>query len=107
MTPFGDLKLSGLSTMTENIQPLPSIVGVAAYVEDDEDHGRTLKKPPLRKWLILNGMNAGRWTMFFGAPCIADLPDCVQLLQSHIERIPELKVVRYEIHPQEPQCQQN
>lgn len=86
------LKLSGLGTASDSDSELPSIVGLAAY--------RLAAKPkfgsPVREWLILNGMMAGRFTSFFGAPCIADSHDCVGILEARLES-EDLTVVRVRV----------
>lgn len=91
------LKLSGSPTMTDSSEPLPTIVGLAAYREVSIQTGR----PPVRNWLILNGMNTGHFTSFFGAPCIADYLDCFGTLQALMEQYPDLVVIKYEISPKQ------
>lgn len=63
------------------------------------------KKTPLRNgkwlgdylWLICNGMNAGRWTLFFGSPCIADIPDCKDIVRFNKEKFPESEIIEVKI----------
>lgn len=85
------LKLSGLGTAGDSDSELPSIVGLAAYRLATSRLGS-----PVREWLILNGMMAGRFTSFFGAPCVADSHDCVGILESRLES-ENLTVVRVRI----------
>lgn len=86
---FDGLKLSGLGAATVSGSELPCIVGLAAYRESVGSK----TKPSVREWLVLNGMNAGRFTSFFGAPCVADTFDCLSILEARLES-EELVVVR-------------
>lgn len=87
-----DLKLSGFKTVTDIDSEFPSIIGLAAFKESS---GRQPFRP-VREWLILNGMNAGRFTSFFGAPCIADTHDCIGILEAKLSE-GHLKIMRVRI----------
>ena len=89
---FDDLKLCGLGTASDADSELPNIIGLAAYRLAVESKFGS----PVREWLILNGMMAGRFTSFFGAPCIADSHDCVGILEARLES-EDLTVVRVRV----------
>lgn len=68
-------------------------VGSVLFQYDDE------RFPSLKSWLICNGMQAGRWTGCFGANCIADTQDCLNILKGIKEhlKLPDENIVEYSI----------
>jgi len=55
----------------------------------------------LFQWLTCNGMNAGRWTLYFGPPCLADSSDCRSIVAFNKELNPESEIVNFEIKLEE------
>lgn len=78
------MKATRQNTMTEDGNPLPVIVGYCAY-KLAEMKNSIRKELKIRHWLILNGMNAGRYTIDFGPHCIADNHDCINILKANQE----------------------
>lgn len=66
-------KLSGMESVTEDGGSFPEIQSFAIY--QIADNG-------IRDWAVLNGMNAGRKTCFFGAPNIADNHDSIKIAEA-------------------------
>lgn len=63
---------------TDESEEFPEIEGYAVYKLEVWKEG----KPRVRTWAILNGMNSGRWTRFFGPHCIADTVDCRKIAEN-------------------------
>lgn len=56
------------------------------------------KTGTLNQWLICNGMMMGRWTLHFGANCLADMSDNISFAKSMIEQIPDAEMVEVEVN---------
>jgi hypothetical protein len=72
----GLLHLCGLLSVSEEKDDQPYIRGVGLY---------RMTSNGIREWAVLNGMNAGRFTCFFGAPNIGDTYDSLKIAEALIE----------------------
>lgn len=78
-----------MSTVTEINEPVPTLTVKAMFKPSDDRK--------LKRWLICNGMNAGRWTLFFGAPCLSDTVDTESIRAAN--QAPECEVVEFNLLP--------
>lgn len=78
-----------MSAVTELNEPVPILTVKAMYKPSDDGK--------LKRWLICNGMNAGRWTLFFGAPCLSDTVDTESIRIAN--QTSECTVVEFSINP--------
>ena len=84
-----------MSTVTELNEPVPTLTVKAMYKSSSTGDG---DEPfSFKKWLICNGMNAGRWTLFFGAPCISDTVDTDSIRIAN--QTLECTVVEFSLNP--------
>ena len=75
-----------LTATTEN-DKFPYIQGICLYrIKKDQKN----QKNEIREWAILNGMNAGRFTSFWGAPCVGDTYDSLLIAEAMMEQDPSL-----------------
>lgn len=58
---------------------------------------RKNKKTNLDEYLITTGMFAGRWTLHFGVPCIADSMDCLDILKANITEETQIMTVNINV----------
>ena len=49
------------------------------------------------QWLICNGIHAGRWTLWFGSPCIADIGDCKDIVRFNKEQYPDSEIINVKV----------